>query len=349
METIGRGRNRPQPKPRKGRHPTILDVAKAAGVSKTTVSNVMHSSGRFTPETESQVLDAINQLGFRPNVLARQLVQQQTTTLGVVVGALDNPFYAEMAMQIEREAAGRGFHAMFCNTQGDEDAELWGLESYLDYRVAGVLFAWHPTEWKKARSLLEDRIPTVFVTCDSDWGDVVRCDDETGGRVATQHLMELGHQRIAYFADPVDDAANRDRRRGYMNVMTRAGLKPTVVAWHRHQPSVRDRQLEETLGSGVTAIFATDDYGAIELLEASDRLGIKIPDQLSVVGFDDLIMSGLGRIGLSTVRQPKRQLAQVAVSDIIERIKGDLEGGPVRRVVPVELVVRGSTSRPPTS
>jgi DNA-binding LacI/PurR family transcriptional regulator len=349
METVGSGRNRPKPKPRKGRHPTILDVAKAAGVSKTTVSNVMHSSGRFTPETESQVLEVINRLGFRPNVLARQLVQQQTTTVGVVVGALDNPFYAEMAMQIEREAASRGFHAMFCNTEGDEDAELWGLESFLDYRVAGILFAWHPTEWKKAQSLVEGRIPTVFVTCDSDWGDVVRCDDKTGGRLATQHLLAQGHQRVAYFADPVDDAANRDRRRGYMSVMNAAGLRPTVVEWNRHQGSARDGQVEEAVESGVTAIFATDDYGAIELLDAADRLGVRIPHQLSVVGFDDLIMSGLGRIALTTVRQPKRQLAQVAVSDLIERINGDMDAAPVRHVVPVELVVRDSTSRPPAS
>src|SRR5437870_4675402 len=242
METLNRGR-RPKPKPRKGQHPTILDVAKAAGVSKTTVSNVMHRSGRFTPETETHVLNAIHRLGFLQNALDRHLVQQKTTTVGVVVGALDNPFYAEMAMQIEREAASRGFHAMFCNTQGDEEAELWGLESYLDYRAAGIVFAWHPVEWKRARSLIDGRIPTVFVACDSDWGDVVRCDDKAGGGLATQHLVDLGHRRIAYFADPVDDAANRDRRHGYLELMEISGLGPMVVEWDRSDTSVRDAQL----------------------------------------------------------------------------------------------------------
>jgi LacI family transcriptional regulator len=346
METRGRARRRPKPRSRKGLHPTILDVAKAAGVSKTTVSNVMHQSGRFTPETESQVLEAIQRLGFRPNVLARHLVQQATTTVGVVVGALDNPFYAEMAMQIEREAASRGFHAMFCNTQGDEDAELWGLESYLDYRAAGIVFTSHPADWKRARALVEGRIPAVFVACDSDWGDVVRCDDEAGGRLATQHLVDLGHQRIAYFADPLDDAANRDRRRGYSAVMERARLRPMVVAWDRSRASFRDDQVETAIGSGVTAIFATDDYGAIELLDSADRLGIRIPEQLSVVGFDDLSMSALGRIALTTIHQPKRLLAQVAVATLVERISGDRGGDPVHRVVPVELAVRDSTAPP---
>jgi LacI family transcriptional regulator len=347
VEIVGSGRRRTKRKSRKGPHPTIVDVAKAAGVSKTTVSNVMHRSGRFTPETEIQVLDAIHQLGFRPNVLARQLVQQKTTTVGVVVGALDNPFYAEMAMQIEREAASHGFHAMFCNTQGDEGAELWGLESYLDYRAAGILFAWHPPEWTRARSLVDGRIPTVFVTCDSEWGDVVRSDDENGGRLATQHLVQLGHERIAYFADPVDDAANRDRRRGYLSTMRAARLRPIVVEWDRREVGVRDTKLEEAVRRGVTAIFATDDYGAIELLESADRLGIPVPRQLSVVGFDDLIMSGLGRIGLTTVQQPKHRLANVAMSALLERIKAGVGAPRVRHVVPVELAVRNSTSRPP--
>ncbi len=202
------------------RHPTILDVAQAAGVSKTTVSNVMHGTGRFTPKTETQVQDAIRRLRFRPNVLARQLVQQKSTTVGVVVGALDNPIYAEMVMQFELEAAKHGFHAMFCNTQWDESAELAGLESYLDHRAAGVLFVSHPAEWTKARDLIGGRIPAVFVTCDSDWGDVVRCDDENGGEIVAGHLIDLGHRMTAYFADTVDDASNRDRKKGYRRIAT---------------------------------------------------------------------------------------------------------------------------------
>lgn len=279
-------------------------------------------------------------------MLARQLAQQRSTTVGVVVGALDNPIYAELVMQFELEAAKHGLHAMFCNTQGDEAAEIAGLGSYLDYRAAGVLFVSHPPDWTKARQMIEGRIPAVFVTCESDWGDVVRCDDETGGRIATQHLVDLGHQRITYFADPIDDAANRDRQRGYERVMFEAGLKPAIVNWNREQPNLRDRAVASAVKSGVTAVFTTDDYGAIELLEAADRLGIGVPHDLSVVGFDDLIMSGLGRIGLTTVQQPKRLLAEIAVATLVDRIESGPEAPQIRRRVPVNLIVRTSTSRP---
>jgi len=306
----------------------------------------MHGSGRFTPETAAQVRAAIDRLGFRPNVLARQLVQQRSTTVGVVVGALDNPIYAELVMQFELEAAKHGFHAMFCNTQGDENAELAGLGSYLDYRSAGVLFVSHPPGWIKARQMIEGRIPAVFVTCDSDWGDVVRCDDETGGRIAAEHLIGLGHRRLAYFGDTVDDASNRDRRHGFEHVVRTAGLTPTVVTWNRYRAFDRDRQAQEAIADGITAIFTTDDYGAIELLEAADRLHVDVPADLSIVGFDDVIMSGLGRIGLTTVRQPKRLLAETALVTLIERIKRGPDSPPIRQTVPVELVIRASTAPP---
>ncbi len=329
-----------------GKHATILDVARTAGVSKSTVSNVIGGVGRFTPETQLRVLEAIEKLGYRPNVLARQLVQQRTTTLGVVVGALSNPFYAEMAMQIEREASGRGYNAMFCNTQGSEDAELRGLEGFLNYRAAGILFVSHPAEWTRARKLVDGRVPVVFVSCEADWGDVVAGDDQGGAKLATQHLVDLGHKRIAYFADPiVEDAANRDRRAGYLKVMERSGLKPTVFHWDRHLPDKRDVQVAGILRKGITAVFTTDDYGAIELLEAADRLGVRVPDELSVVGFDDVIMSGLARIKLTTVRQPKPQLANAALEILTGRVRGELQGAPIRRTVPVELVVRGSAAR----
>jgi DNA-binding LacI/PurR family transcriptional regulator len=332
-----------------GKHATIFDVARAAGVSKSTVSNVVRGAGGVAPQTRVRVLEAIEQLEYRPNVLARQLVQQRTTTFGVVVGDLGNPFYAEMAKQIEREAAGRGYRAMFCNTQGDEDAELSGLESLLEYRAAGILFLSHPADWARARSMIEGRLPAVFVSCAADWGDVVSGDDEAGAELATQHLVDLGHERIAYFADPiVEDAADHDRQAGYRHVMERASLQPTVFHWDRPPsslpPEARDRQVDGILHNRITAVFSSNDYGAIELLECADRLGIKVPDELSVVGFDDVVMASLARINLTTVRQPQPELARLAVGILAARVQGEMQGAPLRKTVPLELVVRGSTA-----
>ncbi|HSS94233.1 MAG TPA: LacI family DNA-binding transcriptional regulator [Candidatus Dormibacteraeota bacterium] len=332
------------------KHATILDVAAAAGVSKSTVSNVIRGEVAVAPDTRARVQEAIEQLGYRPNVLARQLVQQRTTTLGVVVGDLGNPFYAEMAKHIEGAASAHGYRAMFCNTQGDEETELSGLESLMEYRAAGVLFLSQPADRERARSIVSRRAPAVFVSCSADWGDVVSADDDAGAEMATEHLVELGHRRIAYFADPtVEDAADHDRQRGYRRVMERSGLPPAVFHWQRRPGDLlrqrRDEQVAQLVRDRFTAVFSSNDYGAIELLECADRLGVRVPDDLAVVGFDDVVMSGLARIGLTTVRQPQMELAGIAVEMLAGRINGEIEGPPQRRTLEVELVIRGSSAR----
>lgn len=334
------------------RHATIFDVARVAGVSKSTVSNVVRGIRGVAPETRRRVLGAVAQLDYRPNVLARHLVLQRTTTVGVIVGDLSNPFNAEMAKHIEKEAARLGYRAMFCNTQGDEATELGGLESLVEYRAAGIIFLSQPAHREQARDLLEGRVPSVFVSSVSDWCDVVTADDESGGELATQHLVNLGHRRIAFFADPlVEDAADQARQKGYRQVMVGVGLEPAVFHWERRPgealPEAADVQVQALLRYGITAAFSSNDYGAIELLESADRLGVRVPDDLSVVGFDDVVMSGLARINLTTVRQPQPQLANLAVELLASRINGEQQPPPVRRTLQVELIVRGSTGPPP--
>src|SRR5881396_3959101 len=162
------------------RHPTILDVASHAGVSKSTVSNVVRGLPGVSEATRRRVGTAIRELGYRPNVLARQLVQQRTSILGVVGGDLANPFFAEMAKSVERHAAARGYTAMFCNTEGDSQSELAGIETLLAQRVAGVVFFAFSGDSRTMRETLQHQIPAVFVSCGADWGDVVSVDDEVG-------------------------------------------------------------------------------------------------------------------------------------------------------------------------
>jgi len=335
------------------KHATIFDVAREAGVSKSTVSNVIRGV-KVAPETGLRVRKAIEQLRYRPNLLARHLVQQRTNTLGVVIGDLGNPFYAEMAKQIVRAAAVRGYRVMFCNTLGDQEAEVSGLESLLEYRAAGIVFLSQPTDLVRVRRVVEGRVPAVFLTCAADWGDVVSGDDKAGAELATEHLIDLGHKRIAYFADPiVEDAADRERQAGYRRVMKRWSLDATVFHWDRPpdqlQQEARDRQLDRILGSRITAVFSSNDYGAIELLDCADRLGVRVPQDLSVVGFDDVVMAGLARINLTTVCQPQPELATLAVDTIAARVEGELEGPPQRKTVRLELIVRGSSAAPGTS
>jgi LacI family transcriptional regulator len=330
--------------------PTILDVARLAGVSKSTVSNVIRGFRSITPETQRKVAQAIEELGYRPNILARQMVHQRTTIFGVVVGDLANPFYAEMAKQIERSAAARGYRVMFCNTQGEEAAEIDGLEGLLEQRVAGIIFLAYTGGSTRPRALLEGHVPTVFVTCSAEWGDVVSADDERGAKLATEHLIALGHERIAYCADPiVEDATDRSRQAGYRETMETAGLRPTVFHWERAEDRLlREAPVDQILtGPGrPTAFVSSNDLGAIDLLDCADRLAIPVPSKLSVVGFDDVMMAGLARINLTTIAQPKETLARLAVDTLASRIEGQLKGDPIRQTVSCRLIIRGSTARP---
>jgi LacI family transcriptional regulator len=336
------------------RHPTILDVAAHAGVSKSTVSNVVRGLPGVSDATRRRVRTAIEELGYRPNVLARQLVQQRTSILGVVVGDLANPFFAEMAKSVERHAAARGYTAMFCNTEGDSQSELAGIETLLQHRVAGIVFLAFSGDSRTMQETLRQHIPAVFVSCGADWGDVVSVDDKLGGSMGTKHLIEAGHRRIAYLSIPeLEDQSDWARWEGYCVALKEAGLTtPVRVSWSPPADHARIDGIERPLldlfsgEDGATAVFASNDVAAIALQEFADRVSLKVPGDISIVGFDDVPMAGLARIGLTTIAQPRDELARLGIAAVADRIERKLKGPPRRTLVDVRLVARRSTAPP---
>jgi LacI family transcriptional regulator, galactose operon repressor len=336
------------------RHPTILDVASRAGVSKSTVSNVVRGVASVSEATRRRVATAIEELGYRPNVLARQLVQQRTSMLGVVVGDLANPFFAEMAKSVERHAAACGFTAMFCNTEGDSQSELAGVETLLQHRVAGIVFLAFSGDSRTMEETLRQHIPAVFVSCSAEWGDVVSVDDRLGGRIATDHLIGAGHRRIAFLSIPeLEERSDRARLEGYREALQEAGLPDGVrLSWsppadHALLDGVERPLLDAFTGDGrATAVFASNDVAAIALQEFADRVHLKVPGDLSIVGFDDVPMAGLARIGLTTVAQPRDELARLGIAAIAGRIDRKLKGPPRTTLVDARLVARRSTAPP---
>ena len=330
---------------------TIHDVARLAQLSKSTVSNVIRGVPGVNPATRERVEEAIRALGYRPNVVARQLVQQRTTVLGIVIGDLGNPFYAEMAKLIEGFAAARGFQLMFCNTQVDEHTELTGIRSLIEHRVAGLLFLAYAGDADSARQAVGDQLPVVFVTCDADWGDVVAVDDLAAATAATRHLIGLGHRRIVYFADTVREArAESARRGGYAKAMAEAGLTPRVLRWHerpclvRAESGIQSMEAVLTAADRPTAIFAANDLHAMDILDCSDQYGLRVPENLSVIGFDDIAIGHITRISLTTVAQPKEELARLAVELLIGRIKGEIQGRFIRHNLDFSLLKRRTTA-----
>ena len=338
-------------KPR--RPPTIVDVASRAGVSKSTVSNVIRGEVGVTDETRQKVDSAIKQLGYRPNILARQLVQQRTNILGVVVGDLANPFYAEMAKSVERHAATHGYTAMFCNTEGDRASELAGIEMLLAQRVAGIVFLAFSGDSRTMRETLQHRVPAVFLACHEDWGDVVAVDDELGGQLATRHLIESGHHRLAFLSIPeLADNSDRARYTGCVKEAQAAGVSVRRISWSPPGDQVEidgaRGELRDVFAGDdrTTGVFASNDVAAVDLMEFADRVGLRVPEDVSVVGFDDVPIAGLARIALTTVAQPRDQLARRGIEAIIERIEGRRTGRPTRTLIRVDLVLRSSTSPP---
>jgi LacI family transcriptional regulator len=335
---------------------TIVEVAAEAGVSKSTVSNVIRGAPRIAEPTRERVVAAIERLGYRPNVLARQLVQQRTTTIGVLVGDLSNSFYAEMATRIERAAFARGYTTMFCNVEGEDGQSAGGVETLLQHRVAGIMFLAFFGRSTAVRQMLSNDLPVVFVGLREQWGDSVAVDDALGGRLATEHVTARGHVRVAYATTPtVEPRTARARHAGHRSAMEAAGLPagPAIdwdprSGWARIDGR-RVRMADVLLGPDApTAVFCSTDSGAIALIDLADQLGLQVPADLSVVGFDNVAIAGLSRISLTTVAQPLDTLARRGVETLLARLGGEL--GPRRRhiVVDPELVVRGSAGPPKT-
>ena len=338
------------------RQPTIHDVARVAGVSKSTVSNVLRESVDVAPETRKRVLDTIAEVGYRPNALARNLVQRRATTAGIVVGDLANPFYSELAKLAEQRLAKVGLATMICNTDGEPASEQEKLEMLLEHRVAGSLMLQFTGE---RTTLAELRAANVAVVIASQWEADVDCvdiDERKGADLAVSHLLELGHRRIAYLSsDLVEQQSETARLAGYTLALRRVGARddPRLVMRLGHPAYLRsDEVLRAAVRSLVdlndppTALFASNDLLAVDLVETVEELGLSVPRDVSVVGFDDILVAGLARISLTTVVQPRHELARIAVDLLLRRIADGVGPRPRRHILDPSLVVRSSTAPP---
>jgi LacI family transcriptional regulator len=336
---------------------TILDVAERSGVSKSTVSNVVRGVTGVGADTRRRVLEAIAELDYRPNAVARDLVRRRTSTVGLVVGDLANPFYSELAKLVERQVALRGYAAMICDTDGRGPTERQRIETLLEHRVAGIVMLQFSGSRSVVGQLNAGGVPLVVISCWEEETDCVAVDDEPAVAHGTRHLVELGHRRVAYLSshlvEPATDAA---RRAGWHAALAAAGVPRRdrmVVRWEPpadlHADAAKLRALERVLEGPrpPTAFVAGNDLVAIELLEALEGLGRRVPQDVSVVGFDDIAIAGLGRLGLTTVSQPTEELARRGVDILMARMEGT-GAEPLRQErLEATLRVRRSTAPPP--
>lgn len=335
------------------KQPTIIDVARHAGVSKSLVSLVMRGSDRVSDERRAAVLAAAEELGYRPNAVARSLVERRSRVIGTVLSDIHNPYFADLADGIEEGAVMSGYRAVVAPAFLDARRESAALDTLLQMRVDGLIMAGATlklADIEKAAS----RVPMVIVAraTRSTAMDSIRNDDVQGASAVVDHLVGLGHERIVHIHAGTAPGA-RGRRRGYERAMRRHGL-------HDHIACVRGafthtgglEAMRTILGweTPPTAVFVANDFAAIGALEALDDASIRVPEDMSIAGYDNVSVSGMQRIALTTVDQPATQMGRQAVELLIERIDGERarsDGRPRHIVVPPRLVVRETTGRPP--
>jgi LacI family transcriptional regulator len=334
--------------------PTIVDVAALSGVSKSTVSNVIRGAANVSEVTRQRVLTAVDELGYRPNDVARQLVQRRTSTIGVVVGDLTNPIYSELVKLLEQHALSLGYTTMVSNTDGHPEREAARIEALLERRVAGVAMLQFSGDRSVIDELRAEGVPVTVISCFEERTDCVTVDERMGLGIAVRHLAQLGHRRLAYVTSPlVEEYTNDARHESFLRECARAGCSEAAIMTLDvdgvlAHDSRATRELEQLLSSrsGPTGFAAANDIAAIALIEAVERLGASVPRDVSVVGFDGITLGGLSRIGLTTVAAPRERMAETGMRLLMDRIDGEATASPRHVLLEPELVVRATTAPP---
>ncbi len=329
--------------------PTIRDVAKLAGVAKTTASDALTGKGRVSDQTRARVEDAAARLGYRPHAGARDLTRRRSEVVGLLVGDFSDPFNAELTGQLEQQAAANGFRVLLATAGPDLGGEELAISSLLEHRVAALILIAYTGDDQGLRSI-GAHTHVVSIGYRGSAGTSIAIDDIGGARLAVEHLLDLGHTRIAYASGiMLTSGTDASRIAGYRAALRRSGIDPPEEFICRVGPRSDPQRLQavhELLASPdrPTAFFAASDITAIELMSAGWELGLRVPDDLSLVGFDDMLLAGVPMISLTTIAQSATELARLGVEAVVDHLTPDRV--PHSALVEPKLIVRGSTGPP---
>jgi LacI family transcriptional regulator len=327
---------------------TIREVAKIAGVSYATVSHVLNNTRFVAPQTRDRVLAAMNELDYRPNALARSLRRGKTLTMGLVLPDSSNPFFAEIGRSIEDAAFKLGYNVFLCNTEGDTQREQLYVDALSKKQVDGIIFVAAGDQADSLKFLLNQAMPVVLVDRDLPpiEVDAVLTDNRQGGYLATRHLIELGHRRIACIMGPSSLTPSAERVIGYRRALEEAAIAydHSLVLGGDYRPDsgLRAASTLFSLGSPPTAIFAFNDLMAVGALRAAVKTGRRVPEDVAVIGYDDIELASFMNPPLSTIAQPKSEIGRQA-AQILARRMADPSHPTYRITLPPELIIRGST------
>jgi len=334
---------------------SIKDIARTAGVSHSTVSRALGDSSLVSAETKARIQRLARDMGYSPDAQARSLVMGRTRTIGVVVTTIADPFIGEIVQAVESTARDHGYTVILVSSNAEPDREIRAVEMLWSKRVDGVIVT-----SSRIGALYHDYlerlgVPVVLINNRSRQGGLytfaVNVDNRHGGCLATNHLIELGHRRIGYLTGPADHSDDLDRLAGYRQALAEAGIAfdPALVVPGTGRADAGEQALPVlmALQAPPTAVFCYNDVTAIGLMHAARQVGLSVPDDLAVVGFDDIPFALYNYPPLTTIAQPKPEMGKSAVEMVLalvsdgDRTKADSPTGGGQISVISDVVVQG--------
>ncbi|WP_340400167.1 LacI family DNA-binding transcriptional regulator [Paenibacillus sp. FSL H8-0079] len=329
---------------------TIYDIAREAGVSIATVSQVINGKGKISEKRRAEIMEIMERLHYQPSAIAAALTGKQTYTLGLLVPDISNPYFAELARAVEDRSRQLGYSVVICSTDNKDERVERYLNLLQQKRVDGMMIGTGIDNAEILSPLLQQSIPVALIARHMPSLSVhtVTIDDILGGRLAAEHLLELGHTRVAVLSEPSKVSSSQERVHGFRETLIKAGytLEPNQIRESAADLSSAKKEALLLLGEidHPTGLFCCNDIQAIGALQAAKELGLRVPEDVSIIGFDNTILASVTSPPLTTVAQPIEDLGHRAVDLLIEELK-DERKEPQKIVLKPELVIRDSAGR----
>ncbi|MBO1398951.1 transcriptional repressor PurR [Vibrio cholerae] len=327
---------------------TMKDIARLAGVSTSTVSHVINKSRFVSDEIAERVNNAAQQLNYAPSALARSLKMNRTKTIGMLVTTSTNPFFGEVVKGVERSCYHQGYNLILCNTEGDNQRMKASINTLLQKRVDGLLLMCSTLEGERLDVF--DRYPDIPIVV-MDWGPILFASDKIqdnslqGGYMAAKHLIECGHKEIGCITGPLIRHQAQMRYEGYKRALAEAGIamNPDWIVESDFECEGGYQAFEKLYQRGKlpSALFVSNDMMAMGVIQAASQRGLRVPDDLSLIGYDDVHIAKFMTPALTTIHQPKYRLGKAAVDTLLYRLENPDTTAQVVQLEPT-LVVRSS-------
>ncbi|ELJ8716092.1 substrate-binding domain-containing protein [Vibrio cholerae] len=330
---------------------TMKDIARLAGVSTSTVSHVINKSRFVSDEIAERVNNAAQQLNYAPSALARSLKMNRTKTIGMLVTTSTNPFFGEVVKGVERSCYHQGYNLILCNTEGDNQRMKASINTLLQKRVDGLLLMCSTLEGERLDVF--DRYPDIPIVV-MDWGPILFASDKIqdnslqGGYIAAKHLIECGHKEIGCITGPLIRHQAQMRYEGYKRALAEAGIaiNPDWIVESDFECEGGYQAFEKLYERGKlpSALFVSNDMMAMGVIQAASQRGLRVPDDLSLIGYDDVHIAKFMTPALTTIHQPKYRLGKAAVDTLLYRLENPDTTAQVVQLEPT-LVVRNSVRK----